>query len=83
MKMMKKAFLLQHSYMYGKRCEFEETKVLGIFTTQQEAEKAIDFYKKLPGFKDFDDNCFSIDMYILDNYEWQEGFEQESHNNLC
>ncbi|MBQ9986223.1 MAG: hypothetical protein IJP38_07955 [Oscillospiraceae bacterium] len=69
-----KIYLLQHSYQYGENNEYDEVKVLGIFSSKLAAKKAIEFYKMLPGFKDFSEECFSIDMYTLDECEWQNGF---------
>ena len=69
--MQKDVYLLQHSYeSYG---GYEETKILGVFSSLQEAEKAVLEYKKLPGFKEKLDN-FYVDRYIIDKMYWEEGF---------
>ena len=40
-------------YYYGKNNEHEEIKTLGIYSSKQEANKAIERYYKLAGFKLF------------------------------
>ena len=64
-------YLLQHSYEIDNGCD--ETKILGIFSSQQTAEEAIEGYKKLPGFRNKQENFF-IDKYELDKKHWAEGF---------
>ena len=71
---MKYVYLLQHSYLYGKNNENEETKVIGIYDDENKARSAIREYIKLPGFKDFSEDCFSLDRYVLNVGEWREGF---------
>jgi hypothetical protein len=72
---MKSVFFLQHSYEYIKGdLTIGDTKVLGIFSTREKAESAIEFYKTLPGFKDFSDDCFYLDEYELNKKAWDEGF---------
>ena len=67
-------YLLQHTYFYGENKEYEETKIIGIYDSNIKAEKAKAKYSKLPGFKDFSKECFSIDKYQLNVGEWTEGF---------
>lgn len=71
---MNEVFLLQHSYEY----EFEgiivdETKIIGIYSSQEKAEQAIEEYKRIQGFKDHPAD-FTIDKYPLDKGHWLEGF---------
>ena len=40
-----KVYLLQHYYDYGKESEHEEVKELGVYSTRELAEEAIDRYK--------------------------------------
>ena len=63
-------FLLQHSYEID---EIDETKVIGIYTSREKAEIAVEKYKNLPGFNDYP-NSFIIDHYELDKGHWEEGF---------
>ena len=46
---MSKVYLLQHYYDYGKESEHEEVKELGVYSTRELAEEAIDRYATLPG----------------------------------
>ncbi len=69
--MEKKVYLLQHSYELDNGCE--ETKLLGVFSSKQNAEEAIKEYKQLPGFRDKQENFF-IDKYEVDKKHWVEGF---------
>lgn len=71
---MKFVYLLQHAYQYGKNAEHEESKILGIYDTEEKAKEAAAHYQQLPGFRDFSDECFTIDQYELNKGEWSEGF---------
>jgi hypothetical protein len=64
-------YLLQHSYEIG---EFEETKIIGIYSSEEIANKVIDEYKTLPGFNECPLDCFTIDKYLIDNNNWEEGY---------
>ena len=71
---MKYVYLLQHTYFHGENNKYEETKIIGIFESRIKAEETISKYSELPGFKEFSDECFSIDEYQLNAEEWAEGF---------
>jgi len=73
---MKSVFLLQHSYEVD---SYEETKIIGIYSSKNHAEIVIRRYQTLPGFKDFPD-CFYIDEYELDKDNWVEGFIKIDNN---
>ena len=73
---MNRVYLLQHTYLCGEDDEYEETKIIGIFDSKEKAQDKIKDYVKLPGFKDFTDECFSIDEYQLNVGEWSEGFSE-------
>lgn len=66
----KNVFVLQYSYGLN-NCE--ETKMIGVFHTQSEAEKVVDKFKGLPGFKEHQD-AFFIDQYELNFAHWDTGF---------
>lgn len=69
---MKKVYLLYHSYEYD---ETSELKILGIYSTYENAEDAKRRYFQLEGFKKYPEQCFFIEAYSLDNDEnWLEGF---------
>ena len=69
---MSNIYIVQHSYEIA-NCE--ETKFIGAFSTLKKAEKIVKKYKKLPGFKDYQDKFF-IDEYEMDVSEWREGFSR-------
>ncbi len=68
---MKSVFILLHERK--KDLDNEDVKIIGIYSTKEKAEKTIDKFKKLPGFKDYPDS-FNIDEYELDKDNWTEGF---------
>ncbi|MCA9599083.1 MAG: hypothetical protein KC776_37490 [Myxococcales bacterium] len=51
----------------------EDEKLIGVYSTRQHAEAAIQRLRSLPGFSDFPDG-FVIDEYALDEDHWTEGF---------
>ena len=67
---MESVFILQHSYELN---ESEETKIIGIYSSKEIAEKIVSKYKNLSGFKDHPD-CFYIAEYEIDKNHWEEGF---------
>jgi len=71
---MKEVYLLTHSYDYGVEAEHSEVKIIGIYSTFELAKKTVEYYKTLPGFREFEDECFCINNYKLNSSEWAEGF---------
>ena len=73
---MKTVFLLEHYYedKIDENITSGETKTLGIFSTEEKAKEAIQFYKVLPGFKDYPDDCFNIEEFELNDKWWDTGF---------
>ena len=70
-----KMYFLYHQYEYGENNENEENKILGIYSSEQEAFKAIERYYKLDGFKKYPKECFGVDEYNVDvDTGWKEGF---------
>lgn len=67
-------YVLQHSYEYGEMMEYEETKLLGIYSSELGAKQAIEKYKILPGFCRYPMDCFSISKFIVNQDHWTEGF---------
>ena len=65
--MLQEVYLLQHSYELESGCN--ETKVLGIFSSEKKAKDAIEMYKKLPGFCDHMKDLY-IDKYFVDERCW-------------
>lgn len=72
---MKTVFILQHSYELPDTGE-EETKFIGVYSSKDKAENAIERLSKQPGFRDFPDH-FYIDEYEIDRDNWSEGFITE------
>ena len=71
---MRFVYLVQHAYLYGRDNEHEEAKIIGIFDCEEKANEIIQIYKDLPGFRDFDEECFTVDKYEINKGEWSEGF---------
>jgi hypothetical protein len=65
------AFVVFHEYEDENRDE--QTKFIGIYTTKEKAEAAVDSLRKMPGFADYS-RGFSIDFHVFDRSGWTEGF---------
>lgn len=84
-------YVLTHVYEYGENNEFDEIKELGIYSTRQKAEEAIERYCVLEGFNRYPRSCFQICEQRVDvDYEWTEGFMTaeeiemyQSDNDIC
>ena len=63
------AFLLQHSYELD---DCDETKVIGIYSSRDRAEQAIERLRNQPGFSERPNN-FYVDAYPVDEDHWTEG----------
>ena len=63
-------FLLWHSYELDGE---EESKLLGVYASEESAHARIGRARDLPGFRDPPDS-FVISKYIVDRDEWREGF---------
>ncbi len=68
---MKVVYILEHIYELE---EVDQIKFIGVFSSYENAELAIDKLKGLPGFKNFPIECFQISENIIDNIGWPEGF---------
>lgn len=51
----------------------DDVKLLGIYSTREQAEERIKRARLLPGFRD-EPECFLFDGYELDEDTWTEGF---------
>ena len=68
-------YLLSHAYEYGEENEHEEIKILGIYSTEANAEAAIRYYKDLRGFSKYPLSSFFIESFRMDvNAGWRGGF---------
>jgi hypothetical protein len=66
-----KVFVVQHCYQTSDGGE--ETKMIGVYSSFEIANKAIERLKTQPGFLDTPD-CFFIDAYVIDEDNWKEGY---------
>ncbi|EFB74874.1 DUF7336 domain-containing protein [Subdoligranulum variabile] len=69
--MRQEVYVLQHSYALQNGCD--ETKLLGVFSSEDKAQQAIEMYRTLPGFCEHSQD-FHLDKYLLDERYWTEGF---------
>lgn len=67
-------YILQHSYEVGAVGQFDEIKMIGVYSSREKAEKTIARYKMLLGFKDYPISCFYISKYEIDKDHWTDGF---------
>ena len=51
-------------------------RMLGVYSTKEAAEEAIQRIKSLPGFVDEPD-CFAVDRDTVDEVGWREGFKHD------
>ncbi|NIK76421.1 hypothetical protein FHS15_001546 [Paenibacillus castaneae] len=70
---MKTVFLVEHSYEVGEDGVYDETKLIGIYSSLEKAESVVKRYKTIPGFRDYLD-AFYIVEYEIDKDNWREGF---------
>lgn len=52
----------------------DEIKMIGIFSTKEKAQRAIEQLKDQEGFRDYPVSCFEIDEQVVDRISWTEGF---------
>ncbi|MGH1601651.1 DUF7336 domain-containing protein [Campylobacter majalis] len=63
-------FLLYHEYEYGEKNIYSATKILGAYTTQQNAINAINRYHKIEDFNKMPKKYFKINKFTLDDDTW-------------
>lgn len=68
-----RVYVLQHSYLLDAQEEVYETKLIGVYSTQEKAEAAVVRLRRLEGFCDHPED-FYIDGYDVDEDNWTEGF---------
>lgn len=71
---MKKVWIVQHVHEFND--EDEDVKFIGVYRSQESAERAVERLKLQPGFKDAIEG-FHIDEYELDKDHWVEGYFTE------
>lgn len=69
--MPQEVYVLQHSY--ASQNGGDETKLLGVFSSEEKAQSALKMYRTLPGFYDHPRD-FHLDKYLVDARCWTEGF---------
>lgn len=74
---MNTVFVLEHLYESADT-SVQEAKLIGVYSSREKAEKAIEKLIKQPGFRDFPD-YFNIDEYVIDQNHWDEGFITETY----
>ena len=76
-------FVLQHLHLLND--DEEDVKMLGVYSTQENALAAVERFRRLPGFRDLPQMAdagapgvsegFYLDKYELDQDSWSEGYE--------
>lgn len=69
---MKTVYLVEHENIEDDY--IEDMRVIGIYSSEELAQEAIERAKKLSGFGDYPKG-FQITKYILDNDQWVFGFK--------
>jgi hypothetical protein len=64
-------FLVEH--MHTLEGGEEDVKIIGIYSSKEHAERAVERLRKQAGFRDTPDG-FTIDLYRLDQDHWADGF---------
>ena len=54
--------------------QHDEEKLIGIYSTEEKASKAIEAHKGLEGFRDYPVECFEIHEAVVDRSNWNEDF---------
>ena len=68
-------FLLWHTHdLNDDFGTHEETKLIGVFSSEKKASEAIEQLKCKEGFRDFPVSCFEISRMKIDQTNWADGF---------
>jgi hypothetical protein len=68
---MNRIYVLQH--VAREDHSDEDVKLIGIYSTENSAARAVNRLKDQPGFRDYPDG-FKTDPYDVDKDHWAEGF---------
>ena len=68
---MTNVFIVQHVHDLGEG--IEDVKLIGVYSSPESAEQAVERLRTAPGFRDELDG-FSVDSYKMDKDHWVEGF---------
>lgn len=79
-------YLLRHIYNFldeNNKVQIED-KILGVYSTVEKAEEAIERYSKLPGFCDYPKACFVIEQRSVNkDTAWNKGFDHSKISGVC
>jgi hypothetical protein len=68
---MANVFVLQH--VHSREARSEDVKLIGVYSSREQADAAMARLSPLPGFSDAPDG-FHIDEYRVDQDHWAEGY---------
>ncbi|MGH7868549.1 MAG: DUF7336 domain-containing protein, partial [Candidatus Dormibacteraceae bacterium] len=68
---MASVFVLQH--VHTREDSTEDIKFLGVYSSREKADAAVERLSRLPGFSDAPDG-FHVDEYRVDRDHWAEGY---------
>ena len=68
---MASVFVLQH--VHTREDGSDDVKFIGVYSSRQKAQEAVERLGRLPGFADAPDG-FHIDEYRVDQDHWVEGY---------
>jgi hypothetical protein len=68
-----RVYLLHHTIDRG---DMEDDKIIGIYSTQANAERAVERLKGKPGFR-LPNGRFTIGPYVLGMDYWSDGFGED------
>jgi hypothetical protein len=68
---MDKVFLLHHIHRFDD--DDESVKLIGVFTSEDEAKAVVSLLVQQPGFKENPDG-FVLEQHLLNDYSWREGY---------
>ena len=68
-------FLLWHTYEQNDASGIhDEEKLIGVFSSETNAQEAIERLKDQEGFRDLPLSCFEIHQTKVDRIGWEDGF---------
>ncbi len=68
---MENLYIVQHEYENNKGCEV--VRLIGLYSTKEKAEKALESVRNQHGFRDYPSG-FYLERIQLDEDSWREGF---------
>ncbi len=76
MNVMEEVYIVQHCYEYevAEDITKEDIKVIGIYSSWEKAEEAVQRLKSKEGFNRLPIDCFCIDRYEVNQDNWCDGF---------